>query len=66
MERPGPQRVVPRTVAECVDSALHAGPLGGAWRLGEAAVDGRIVRVGVWRAANSIASRTISLDFQPG
>jgi hypothetical protein len=40
--------VRPRTVAECVDAPAHAGPLDGATRVGEAAVDGRVVRVGVW------------------
>ncbi len=39
-----------RTVAECVASPAHAGALEGASRVGEAAEDGRVVRVGLWRA----------------
>jgi hypothetical protein len=36
------------TVAECVDDPAHAGPLDGAARLGEAAGDGRVVRIGLF------------------
>jgi hypothetical protein len=38
----------PRTVAECVDRPVHAGPLAGAARVGEAARDGRLVRIGLF------------------
>jgi hypothetical protein len=37
-----------RTVAEYVDAPAHAGPVEGAARLGEAAADGRIVRIGLF------------------
>src|SRR5215208_5160151 len=35
-----------RTVAECVESPAHAGPLDGARRVGEAVAGDRIVRIG--------------------
>ncbi len=37
-----------RTVADYVDAPRHAGPLEGAARLGEAAAEGRIVRIGLF------------------
>jgi hypothetical protein len=37
-----------RSVAECVDDPCHAGALEGAARHGEAAADGRLVRIGVF------------------
>ena len=37
-----------RTVGEYVDAPDHAGPLDGASRLGEAAADGRMVRIGLF------------------
>jgi hypothetical protein len=37
-----------RSVAECVESPAHAGELGGAAQLGEAAGDGRLVRIGLF------------------
>jgi hypothetical protein len=50
-------RLSPRTVAECVDAPAHAGPLEGAARVGEAASDGRIVRVGIWAGAGGVRAR---------
>jgi hypothetical protein len=38
----------PRSVTQCLDSAEHAGSLDGAARVGEAALDGRVVRIGVF------------------
>jgi hypothetical protein len=35
-------------VAECVDDPAHAGALDGAARVGEAARDGRVVRIGLF------------------
>jgi hypothetical protein len=49
--------VTARTVSECVDAPAHAGPLDGAARVGEAAADGRIVRVGVWRTPAGLRAR---------
>src|SRR5512138_473047 len=49
--------VRPRTVAECVDAPAHAGRLDGAARVGEAAADGRVVRVGVWRTPGGLRAR---------
>lgn len=46
-----------RTVAECVDQPLHAGSLDGAQRVGEAAADGRIVRIGIWTHAGRTRAR---------
>jgi hypothetical protein len=37
-----------RTVAECLASPAHAGHLDGAARVGEAAGEGRLVRIGVF------------------
>jgi hypothetical protein len=42
---PGGGAVRRRTVAECVESPAHAGPLDGARRVGEAVADDRIVRI---------------------
>jgi hypothetical protein len=39
---------VRRSVAQCIDAPAHAGPLQGAVRVGEAAKDGRLVRIGVF------------------
>ncbi len=50
-------RVRARTVAECVDAPAHAGSLAGAARVGEAAGDGRVVRVGVWRDGGALRAR---------
>jgi hypothetical protein len=38
----------PRSVADCVESPRHAGPVEGAARIGEALADGRVVRIGVF------------------
>jgi hypothetical protein len=46
-----------RTVAECVEAPAHAGALDGAERVGEAASDGRVVRVGVWRDGPVLRAR---------
>ena len=46
-----------RAVAECIDAPAHAGPLGGAARVGEAAAEGRIVRLGVWRDGDAVRAR---------
>jgi hypothetical protein len=40
--------ISPRTVSEYVEAPRHAGPLHGATRLGEAAADGRLVRIGLF------------------
>jgi hypothetical protein len=40
-----------------VEGARHGGSLTGASRVGEAAANGRIVRVGVWRAASGVVLR---------
>ncbi len=48
MDAPRSPTVCPRSVAERVDAPRHAGPLDGAARCGEAAADGRIVRIGIW------------------
>lgn len=37
-----------RTVTECVEAPEHSGSLQGAERIGEAAVDDRVVRIGVF------------------
>jgi hypothetical protein len=47
----------PRSVAECIADPAHAGPLDGALRVGEAARDGRVVRIGVWRSGGAIRAR---------
>jgi hypothetical protein len=47
----------PRTVAECVEAPAHAGSLEGAPRIGEAARDGRLVRIGVWGDGPGIRAR---------
>jgi len=57
MPPPGAHAVRARTVAECVDAPAHAGALDGAARIGEAASDGRIVRVGVWRDGGGVRAR---------
>jgi NifU-like protein involved in Fe-S cluster formation len=57
MEPPASPGVRARTVAECVDAPAHAGPLDGASRVGEAAAQGRIVRVGVWRSGPRVRAR---------
>ncbi len=36
------------SVGDCVADPAHAGSLDGAERVGQAALDGRVVRVGVW------------------
>jgi NifU-like protein involved in Fe-S cluster formation len=41
-------------VAECLADPAHAGALEGATRLGEAAEDGRVVRVGLWTSAGRV------------
>jgi hypothetical protein len=46
-----------RSVADCVDLPLHSGPLDGAARVGEAAADGRVVRIGVWRERGALRAR---------
>jgi len=48
--------VLPK-VSELVEGARHGGPLTGASRVGEAATDGRIVRVGVWRGPSGAVVR---------
>jgi hypothetical protein len=52
-----------RTVAECVEAPAHAGGLDGAAHVGEAARDGRIVRVGLFTdgRARFLASTCASL-----
>ncbi len=57
MARP---HVAARTVAECVDAPAHAGPLGGAARVGEAAADGRRVRVGLWLGDGRVRARFLA------
>jgi NifU-like protein involved in Fe-S cluster formation len=57
MPPPAPPPVRARTVAECVDAPAHAGPLEGAPRVGEAAAEGRVVRVGVWREGAAVRAR---------
>jgi hypothetical protein len=49
--------VCERTVAECVDVPAHSGSLAGAERVGEAAEDGRIVRIGVWSRGGEVRAR---------
>jgi hypothetical protein len=46
-----------RSVAELVDLPAHAAPLHGASRVGEAAADGRLVRIGVWRDGGALRAR---------
>jgi len=41
----------PRTVADRVSEALHAGPTKGADTVVEAVADGRMVRIGLWAGA---------------
>jgi NifU-like protein involved in Fe-S cluster formation len=52
--------VIPRTVAECVDAPAHAGPLAGAATVGQAAAEGRVVRVGVWREGTRVRARFLA------
>lgn len=46
-----------RTVAECIGAPAHAGALDGAPRVGEAARDGRIVRIGIWPGGAAVRAR---------
>lgn len=46
-----------RTVAECIAEPAHAGALDGALRVGEAARDGRIVRIGIWSGGGAVRAR---------
>lgn len=46
-----------RTVAECIADPRHAGPLHGAARIGEAARDGRAVRIAVSAADGAVRAR---------
>ncbi len=57
MDAPASPPVRARTVAECVDAPAHAGTLDGAWRVGEAADGGRIVRVGLSRSGGRVRAR---------
>jgi hypothetical protein len=52
-----PGRCHPRTVADCLADPAHAGPVEGAARFGEAASDGRIVRIGIWPAGTALRAR---------
>jgi NifU-like protein involved in Fe-S cluster formation len=45
------------TVSELVEDARHGGRVAGASRVGVAAADGRIVRVGLWRAPSGAVVR---------
>lgn len=44
-------------MAECLDNPAHAGPLEGALRVGEAAREGRMVRIGLWRHDGGVRAR---------
>ncbi len=46
-----------RTVSDCIAEPRHAGALEGATRVGEAARDGRIVRIGVWPRGGEVRAR---------
>ena len=45
------------TVSELVEDARHGGGLAGASRVGEAAAEGRVVRVGLWSAPSGAVTR---------
>lgn len=49
--------LAPRAVADWVSDPAHAGSLEGAARVGEAARDRRVVRVGVWRDGAGVRAR---------
>jgi hypothetical protein len=50
---------VPRapTVGECIADPAHAGPLDGAERIGEASLDDRVVKIGVWSRDGEVRAR---------